>query len=140
MRNWPPFRMGNSLSIVLVISHIVSSRVVFNTTGSEIRIVDPHIHVSLDLYAFVAIVPPSLTLDALIHMAQTDNTLRQHLIDKGVKKHRNLDVNAPCHACLPAGYSFHGQVCCAVFYQSTIRASSSTSRSFSSKRSPTHCI
>ena len=67
--------MGNSLSIVLVISHIVSSRVVFNTTGSEIRIVDPHIHVSLDLYAFVAIVPSSLTLDELIHMAQTDDSI-----------------------------------------------------------------
>jgi len=81
---------------------------------------EPHIHISLDLYAFVAIVPSSSTLDELINMLKTDNTLRQHLMDKGVKKHRNIDVNAPCHACLPAGYSFHGQVCCAVFYQSTI--------------------
>ncbi len=56
--------------------------------------VDPSIHVSLDLYALIAITPSSPTLNELISAVRADNDRRQHEVDaSGILRPRNLDVS-----------------------------------------------
>ena len=56
-------------------------------------IVEPYLHISLDLYAFFAITPSLSTADSLIAMVQGDNKRRQDLLDQeGFFSPRNLDV------------------------------------------------
>lgn len=78
----------------------------------NLKTVEPNIHASMNLYAFIAIVPSSSTLDELIQMVKSDNDKRQRGMDCcGVMAYRSLNVNVPFHACLPIWVTdFHGQV------------------------------
>ena len=57
-------------------------------------IVEPYLHISLDLYAFFAITPSLTTADSLIAMVREDNQRRQDLLDEeGFFSPRNLNVS-----------------------------------------------
>ncbi len=59
-------------------------------------VVDPSIHVSLDLYALIALTASSSTLNELINVVRADNDRRQQEADaSGVLRPRNLDVSIP---------------------------------------------
>jgi len=58
--------------------------------------VDPSIHVSLDLYALIAITPSYSTLNELINVVRADNDRRRQVADtSGDLLPRNLDVSIP---------------------------------------------
>ena len=56
--------------------------------------VEAFVHISLDLYAFIAITASAPTLDGLIDMVQADNDRRQEELDEvGEAPERALNVN-----------------------------------------------
>ncbi|KAH9992714.1 hypothetical protein BJV74DRAFT_877832 [Russula compacta] len=63
----------------------------------NLAFLESYIHTSMDLYAFIAIVPSSSTLDELIQMVKSDNDVRQRAIDRqGLMVYRSLNFTAPC--------------------------------------------
>ncbi|SRR6266404_802940 len=59
-------------------------------------VVDPSIHVSLDLYALIAITPSLSILNELINVVRAENDRRQQEADaSGVLRPRILDVSVP---------------------------------------------
>ena len=58
-----------------------------------LRTVEPFVHTSLDLYAFIALSPSSSTVNGLIKMVKSDNDRRQQEMDRmGCAGDRLLNV------------------------------------------------
>jgi len=64
----------------------------------NLAFLEPSIHASLGLYAFIAITPSASTLEELIQMVQSDNGDRQRDINCGDLTWRTLCFTAPCFA------------------------------------------
>ena len=61
--------------------------------SSDFGTVESFVHTSLDLYAFIALVPSSSIVNELIEMVKSDNDRRQQEMDqKGHAKRRSLNV------------------------------------------------
>jgi len=99
---------------MLLISFISMMHATFRTVSLNVRLtwifltidylwrcaVDPSIHVSLDLYALIAITPSSSNLDELIKVVKAENNRRQQEADtSGDLLPRNLDVSVPLFEC-----------------------------------------
>jgi len=62
----------------------------------NLAFLEPSIHASLGLYAFIAITPSASTLEELIQMVQSDNGDRQRDINCGDLTWRTLCFTSPC--------------------------------------------
>ena len=83
-----------SLSTHLATSLSVSLKFLPLGTHLILKQVEAFVHISLDLYAFIAITASAPTLDGLIDMVQADNDRRQEELDEvGEAPERALNVN-----------------------------------------------
>ncbi|KAF8344504.1 hypothetical protein F5887DRAFT_1075330 [Amanita rubescens] len=57
-------------------------------------LLEPFVHMSLDLFAFIALTPSSSTVNELIEMVKSDNDRRQQEMDrKGIERGRSLNFH-----------------------------------------------
>ena len=91
--HWGSYHMMDSASTTHVTSFSVSLMVLHWRNSSDFGTVESFVHTSLDLYAFIALVPSSSVVNELIEMVKSDNDRRQREMDqRGHARRRSLNV------------------------------------------------